>query len=270
MECLIRGITVHYEEYGEGKPVLNIHGWGPDNRMMSGCFEPIFEQTTQGYRRIYPDLPGFGQTPAAPWIRNSDDMLDILCEFIDAAIGREKFLLTGCSYGGYLSLGLIHKMSERIDGVILLVPMTDSNEIVDKPENLPKKQMVWQSELLASAEESPNFDGYMSMAVVATLEAYEKWQKHIQPGVDIADKEFLSNYSIMDYSRSLEEALRTITFDKPSCILTGRQDGITGYVMPYELVERFPRATFAILDCAGHALPLDNEYLFQQLVKDWL
>ena len=269
MKCLIRDIPVHYVEYGEGKPVLNIHGFGPDNRMMSGCFEPIFEQT-QGYRRIYLDLPGFGHTPPATWIHNSDDMLDMLCEFVDTIIGCEEFLLTGCSYGGYLSLGLIYKMRERIDGVFLLVPLTDSVEIVEKSGNLPQKQNLWQSEQLASIEKNLGLNGYLNMAVVATPEMYENWQRDIQLGLDIADKEILSNPSIMDYSYELEESLRVIKFDKPSCILSGRQDGETGYVKPYELVERFPRATFAALDCAGHILHLDNEPLFQQLVKDWI
>jgi pimeloyl-ACP methyl ester carboxylesterase len=239
--------------------------------MMRGAFEPIFEQT-QGYRRIYLDLPGFGQTPAAPWIHNSDDMLDILCEFVDSIIGQENFLLTGCSYGGYLSLGLIHKMGARIDGVLLLVAMIDSLKTTDKPENLSDKQVLWQSEWFTSMKENPDLKGYMDMAVIATPQMYDKWQSDIQPGLDIADKNFISNHSIMDYSLSLEEALRKVAFDKPSCILAGRQDDIIDccYVTAYGLAGRFSRATFATLDCAGHILHLDNESLFQQLAKDWI
>jgi len=58
MKRLIRDIPIHYEEYGEGKPVLNIHGWGPDYRMMSGCFEPIFEQA-----KISIGIPSFACSP---------------------------------------------------------------------------------------------------------------------------------------------------------------------------------------------------------------
>ena len=101
---IIRDIPINYEVYGKGKPILNIHGWDPDYQMMKGCFEPVFSET-KGYRRIYLDLLGFGKTSTAPWIQSADDMLEILCEFIDTVIGHESFLLTGCSYGGYLSLG---------------------------------------------------------------------------------------------------------------------------------------------------------------------
>ena len=270
MVCMIRDIPVFYEEYGEGKPVLLIHGCGPDHRMMKGCFEPVFAQI-QGYRRIYIDLPGMGQTPARPWIRNSDDMLDILCDFVSSIIGDENFLLAGCFYGGYLTLGLIHKMGYKIDGALFLVAMTDSFDSVKNPENHPQKQTIWQSEQLALEEENDCLKMYKEMAVIATSEMYYKWQSDIQPGLDIADKEFISNTSIRKYSPALEEAVRNVTFDKPSAILAGRQDGpICGYKKAYEIVERFPRATFAALDGAGHILQIDNEPLFQQLVKDWI
>ena len=267
MKKLIRDIPVHYEVYGEGKTILNIHGWGPDSRMMKGCFEPVFSETN-GYRRIYLDLPGFGQTPAAPWIGSADDMLDILCEFVDAVIGSEKFLLTGCSYGGYLSLGLIYKMSERIDGVLLLVAMVAPYKSRDDLKHKP----LWKSKRLDLLEESPSLKGYLDMAVTATPEAYHKWQTDIQPGLDIANQDFISNRQILDYSSSLAEAVKQVSFNKPSCILAGRQDASLAchYLKAYELVERFPRATFAILDGAGHILQIDCVPLFRQLVKDWI
>lgn len=43
-----------------------------------------------------------------------------------------------------------------------------------------------------------------------------------------------------------------------------------GYLAAYELLVQFPRAAFAIVDCAGHNLQIDNEVLFNQFVKDWI
>ena len=81
MVCEILGIPVYYEQFGEGTPILFIHGWSVDHRLMSGCFEPVFIKL-QGYQRIYLDLPGMGKTPSEKWIKNSDDTLKILLEFI--------------------------------------------------------------------------------------------------------------------------------------------------------------------------------------------
>lgn len=264
----VKDIPIFYEDYGEGKPILFIHGWPTDHRMMKGCFEPIFSQE-QGYRRIYMDLPGMGQTPARPWIRNSDDMLGIICEFINIVVGEENFLLAGCSYGGYLALGLLHKMGHRIDGALLLVAMTVSWA---SGSSRIRKQTIWQSEQLLLEEESDSLKMYRDMAVIATTEMYLKWQEDIQPGLDVANKEFVSNKSILNYSPTLEESIKNITFDKPTSILAGRQDDsrVCDYMRAYELAKRLPRATLAIIDGGGHILHLDNEPLFQQLVKDWI
>ena len=44
----------YYEEYGEGKPILIIHGLTCSMELMKGCIEPIFKEVN-GYKRIYID-----------------------------------------------------------------------------------------------------------------------------------------------------------------------------------------------------------------------
>ncbi len=41
------------------RPIVLIHGFTLDHRLMSGCMEPIFQNRT-GWRRIYLDLPFAG------------------------------------------------------------------------------------------------------------------------------------------------------------------------------------------------------------------
>ena len=262
MICSIRDIPIYYEEYGEGKPVLCIHGSHIDHRIMVDTLEPVFLHE-HGYRRIYIDLPGMGKTPSAQWIKNSDNMLEILIEFINTVIGEENFLLAGSSYGGYLSLGIIHEMNERIDGVLLLCPMVDPSE--DEQENLPKRQILSKPKQLDFIDAG---SGYMDMAVIVTQKLYEKWQNIIQPAIGAADMEFLTNHLDMWYSPGFQEAASKVIFEKPSCIITGRQDHLVGYKIAYELVERFPRATFSVLDCAGHFL--ERESLIKEMIKDWI
>lgn len=43
-------MTLHHVSVGEGVPVLALHGWTPDHRLMTGCLEPIFTELP-GYRR---------------------------------------------------------------------------------------------------------------------------------------------------------------------------------------------------------------------------
>jgi pimeloyl-ACP methyl ester carboxylesterase len=59
-------------------------------------------------------------------------------------------------------------------------------------------------------------------------------------------------------------------FAGPALILTGRQDDITGYADQYPLLPHYPRATFAVLDVAGHNLQIEQPDLFYALVSEWL
>ena len=43
-----------------------------------------------------------------------------------------------------------------------------------------------------------------------------------------------------------------------------------GYRDAWKIIEQYPRATFAILDEAGHLLEIEKEALFNCLVNDWL
>ncbi|MCP4419711.1 MAG: alpha/beta hydrolase, partial [Chloroflexi bacterium] len=55
----------------------------------------------------------------------------------------------------------------------------------------------------------------------------------------------------------------------PSLIITGRQDSIVGYRDAWKILENYPRATFAVLDRAGHLLE-ETEDLVHTLINEWL
>ncbi len=112
MECKIQNISINYEIIGDGKPIIMLHGYSIDHRLMTGCMEPILS-VKDNYKRIYIDLPGMGKSESAEWITNSDVMLEIVIDLIERIIPNENFLLAGESYGGYLSRGIIYKMGIR-------------------------------------------------------------------------------------------------------------------------------------------------------------
>ena len=99
VEYVVGDVPVHYVEHGEGLPVLALHGAGVDHREVMACLDPVFDALT-GYRRIYPDLPGMGRTPAPETIRSADDVLDVLLAFIDGVIGDQPLLVLGTRLAG--------------------------------------------------------------------------------------------------------------------------------------------------------------------------
>lgn len=81
MEVQAGSTVVHYVEHGAGRPVLLLHGAGVDHHEIEACFEPIFDGRDE-FRRVYPDLPGMGQTVAPADLCSADDVLGVLREFV--------------------------------------------------------------------------------------------------------------------------------------------------------------------------------------------
>jgi pimeloyl-ACP methyl ester carboxylesterase len=59
-------------------------------------------------------------------------------------------------------------------------------------------------------------------------------------------------------------------FRGPALFVLGRQDAVVGFRGVFELMDAYPRASVAILDRAGHALPWEQEVVFRRLVAEWL
>jgi pimeloyl-ACP methyl ester carboxylesterase len=92
----VRGIPVLYEEIGEGRPVLVVHGFSLEHRVVIANYEPVFANRS-GYRRIYLDMPGHGRTPAPDWLETEDQVLEVLTEFVEAVAPGERLVLIGQS-----------------------------------------------------------------------------------------------------------------------------------------------------------------------------
>lgn len=265
MQCSIKGISVNYEVIGEGSPILIIHGFFVDHRLMKGCMEPVFEKKS-GYKRIYIDLPGMGKSESAKWIKSADDMLNVIIEFINRVIPDENFLIAGQSYGGYMTRGVVYRMPQRIDGVLLICPVIVPDR---EKRDVPKHEVILKDENLLSRLSKDEADDFNSCAVAQTQEIYKRYKEEILCGINIADKKFLQNFQKEGYRYSFDvDGIKY--FCKPSLIITGKQDSCVGYKDAWNILRNFPRATFSVLDKSGHNLHIEQEKLFFSLVEEWL
>jgi pimeloyl-ACP methyl ester carboxylesterase len=150
-------------------------GWPADHRHMVSDFEPLFEQR-EGWRRIYPDLPGMGRTAGPGWITNQDQVLDVLLAFADAVIPQQPFSVAGMSYGGYLAQGVIYRRPEMVNGALFLVPAMHATE-----RNLPPYATLVEDEALLAEldEEEARILQEQEIAVVQSREVLESLRRDV-------------------------------------------------------------------------------------------
>ncbi|MDF2989121.1 MAG: alpha/beta hydrolase family protein [Eubacterium sp.] len=265
MECNLKDISVYYEEYGEGIPIIMIHGFTLNHKMMVGCMEPIFN-TLPGFKRIYLDLPGMGGTKGEKWINGSDKMLEVVLEFIEKVIPGQRYLVAGESYGGYLARGVLYHQEDKIDGLLLLCPVINAR---DNDRILPQKTVLVRNQSLLAGLSKEEAQGFEEMSVVQSMEILERYKSEILSGVSMADMDFLQKLR-GNYYFTFDADVMEHTFQKPALLVLGRQDSCVGYKDAWGILDSYPRATFAILDRAGHNLQLEQVELFETLVKEWL
>lgn len=263
MERKVRGGAVHYEEVGGGRPVVMLHGLPADNRLPRHHLEPVFEGRP-GWRRIYLDLPGMGRTPIGD-VATLDDMLEVVLDVIDDVVDGGKFALAGVSFGGHLARGVLARRASRIDGLLLWTPAVHMDGDRDR---LPPFHVL-ESDPAAVGMVADDEQVWLSVAVVQSVTTLEAFRAAVKPGLLAADRDALRRLEhplvLSDVNLALEEP-----FAGPSLVLAGRQDNLCGYLDAWDLLAQLPRATFAVLDRAGHAVAEERQPLFRMLVDDWL
>ncbi|MBY8983019.1 MAG: alpha/beta hydrolase [Candidatus Lokiarchaeota archaeon] len=267
MEYKVKDITIYYEIYGSGTPILMIHGWGPDHRLMKGCMEPIFQSINNPWKRIYFDLPGMGKTKGKPWIIGSDQMLDLILDFIDGIIPDQNFLIVGQSYGGYLARGVVKKRKSNINGLLLICPVAAPET---QQENAPILKVLEKDESFMNSLSEEDKEYFKTFAVLLNKRAWLRYQEEILKGLKIADNSFLENCLGQNVPFNFKVDNLETPFMKPTLMIMGRQDSAVGYCDLWQIIELYPRASFVILDKAGHSLQIEQDILFNELVKEWL
>jgi pimeloyl-ACP methyl ester carboxylesterase len=265
MECRLEDIPLYYEVVGEGRPIIMLHGWPLDHRHMMSELEPVF-QHRDGWKRLYPDLPGMGRTPGRNWITHQDQMLDIALDFIDSVIPGQRFVVAGTSYGGYLARGVVHERSGLMDGLLLAVPVIHADE---SERTLPPAVTLVEDPALILELKPTEAEAMQGIAVVQSRELLEWLRANVFPAIEAADQAFLSTVR-ENYAFSFDVDQLPEPFAGPTLILMGRQDGVCGCRDAWGIMEDYPRATFAVLDRAGHGLAVEQRCLFNALVDDWL
>jgi pimeloyl-ACP methyl ester carboxylesterase len=257
--------TVYYESCGSGRPLVALHGFSPDHRLMKGCLEPIFKYR-KGWKRIYPDLPGMGKTKGEKWITNSDQILDVVLRFIEKVIPDQHFVLAGESYGGYLARAVAQRKHDLVDGLLLICPSIMQDR---EKRKLPEHTILLQDSQFLSTLGKSDLADFKSGHVVLTRQVWNRYSKEVLPGLKIADYEFLKELEKnRAFSFDLEACAKT--FDKPSLLFAGRQDSAVGYHDAWAIVDKYPRMTFVVLDKASHDLQIEQAKVFNSLVNEWL
>jgi len=183
----VDGTAVHVVAHGPAgadHTVVALHGFGVDHRVLMVPAEPVLSSRSASWRRIYLDLPGHGRTPAPESLWGADAVLAVVTGVVERLV-EGPLAVMGLSYGAHLARGLASRLSDRVSGLALVVPVTVvdpalrrvpprvvlerdpallarvGQEVLDSPDGV----LVRQTEEVWAREEIATFPG-LALAVV--------------------------------------------------------------------------------------------------------
>jgi pimeloyl-ACP methyl ester carboxylesterase len=153
-----------------------------------------------------------------------------------------------------------------MSGLFLVTP---AQTMKGTKRDLPPNVTLVQDDELISELEPDEAEFFEEFAVVQSRALLESLRRDVLPALELAEHKFLENMeNSIDFSFDI--AALPGRFNKPSLILLGRQDSNVGYSDAWQILENYPRATFAVLDRAGHGLGVEQRGLFLALASEWL
>ena len=99
MNIKVQNLNVHYIQYGKGKDILLLHGWGQNIEMM----KPLGDAFGDHFRITILDFPGFGKSDSLNEAWSVSDYSCFLEEFIKI-VDIKKPIVIGHSFGGRIAI----------------------------------------------------------------------------------------------------------------------------------------------------------------------
>lgn len=247
---------------GEGRPLVVIHGFGVDHRIMLPLEDAL---DGSGWQRIYIDLPWAAGNVDGD-VTSANIVARGALNDINEHLGDRSFALIGNSFGGMIARHIAHELRDQVIGLATLAGVFEADH---QERSLPRRLVVREDPaVLALAGQARN--DYEEMTVVQSEATLEAFTRYALPGLRQANQVILERVAA-EYALPVEpEIAHPAPFEAPSLHLFGRQDHVTGYEDGWKLRDHYVRGTYAILDAAGHNAHLERPDLTAALVQDWL
>lgn len=254
-------MTVSSRIFGAGPALVLLPWFGLSGAVMAAVCEPALAES--GWRRIYLDLPGTGQSPAVQ--ANSDAVASAVAARIADLAGGERVALAGCSYGGYIAAELARRHPDRVAGLLMvcsgvriLPAERDLSGVVPQPAAEPG----WLDAVpVQHHEHLMQAIGCQTRVVGGRLAA-----GLTENGP--SDEPYLRELRATGYQLAAEKELSGLSVT--ATVAAGRRDRIAGFRDQFELASRNSAADYVLFHDVGHYLPFEQPERFRALALEWL
>ena len=247
------GVLLHYEVFGEGRPLLLLHGWG-------GCINamaPIWQYFKENFKVYVLDFPGQNnesEDPPVPW--GIPEYAKLVKDFIKM-FAIEKPDVIAHSFGGRVAIYLASEDSNLFHRIVL----TDSAGV--KPKNSLRKGLRKQAFRIGKHILKITHRGEKYEEALAKLRYQYASPDYRALKTDVMRKTF-QNVISLDLTSRLKE------IHNPTLLMWGEKDMDTPLYMAKVMEKNIPDAGLVVIENAGHFSYLDASSKYCMIVNEFL
>ncbi len=152
----VNGINLYYEEHGQGRPMILLHGGLGSGEM----FGPILPTLADGHRVITVDLQGHGRTADIDRPIDERLMADDVAALIDH-LGLEQPDVVGYSLGGGVAFHVAVKYPEKVRRLVIASVYFRSSDVHEELKAMQGQVNASAAEFM---KETPMWELYQRVA----------------------------------------------------------------------------------------------------------
>lgn len=274
MQAQINGNSIFYTTSGQGYPMLLMHG---GSGLDHSYFRPWLDPLGDTAELTYYDQLGNGRSSRPESYAGIDlDTWADEAEALRAALGHERIILLGHSYGGFIAQQYALRHGDHLAGLILsnTAPALDYPEVI--AANAQKYGTPEQAQIALGGLSDPS--------AVASDEAWRKiWTNilpmyfhHYDPQIAQAMDE-ATQYSVGAFARGFAVLGNFNTLNRlgeisaPTLLIGSRYDWITPSERGAErLHAAIPNSELVVFENSGHFPFIEEQSAFLTTVRNWL
>ncbi|MBI3667233.1 MAG: alpha/beta hydrolase [Acidobacteria bacterium] len=237
----VNGMEIYYEAYGEGRPLVLLHGFGGSG----AAWKPFIAEFAKHYRVIVPDLRGHGRsTNPSNRFTHHQSALDVYALLHQLKIDR--FQGMGISTGG---MTLIHMATAQPSHVEAMVLIGATIYFPEQARVIMRKSTM---ESLTAQE----------------WERLRQIHKHGDEQIRALRNEFHNFKDSYDDMNFTPPFLSTIT--ARTLIVHGDRDQFFPVEIPMEMYHSIPKSYLWLIPNGGHVPIVDRQAEFTQTALQFL
>jgi 3-oxoadipate enol-lactonase len=250
------GVTIHYEVYGAGEPLLLLHGLGSCGNDWQ-LQVPVF---ARHYRVLTADMRGHGCSSKPPGPYSVPMMAADVLALLDALEIKDAHIV-GLSMGGMIAFQLAADQPERVRSLMIV-----NSAAALVPRSFSEHWLVWQRLALARLFGPARTGRFLSRRLFPKPEqaafrerVVREWATNDRHAY-LAAMKALIGWSVLD-------RIHQITC--PVLVISGDRDYLP-VDAKLEYTRLIPDGRLVVVEDSGHATPIDQSEKFNRLMLEFL